>query len=184
MNPSSSLSALSTLLYRMGLHIRRRLPRQQCHAFGPANLQRERIERIYVINLDRQADRWVAVSLELSQVLDSSGAELAKLAVRYPAVDAIAANACSERRRRSRDSMSNSLRYKDWEATQGKRRWEDVERWIGEAVSDGGWLFPAASVQRMGDGIPNRLDRLRAIGNGQVPALVVRAWSELSCGVK
>jgi hypothetical protein len=28
--------------------------------------------------------------------------------------------------------------------------------------------------------VANRLDRIRAIGNGQVPAVVVRAWRELT----
>ena len=46
------------------------------------------IEQIYVINLDRQPDRWIEVSRELNCILDSSGAELTKLTVRYPAVDA------------------------------------------------------------------------------------------------
>jgi GR25 family glycosyltransferase involved in LPS biosynthesis len=48
----------------------------------------ERIERIYVINLERQRDRWIEMGRELSQVLDSSGDELAKRTARYSAVDA------------------------------------------------------------------------------------------------
>ena len=89
MNLSRPLLAASKLLYRIGLKSRRLLPRQQCHTFGASNAkQRQWIEQIYVINLDRQPDRWVEIGRELSHVLDSSGAELAKLAVRYPAVDA------------------------------------------------------------------------------------------------
>ncbi len=89
MNLSIPLRAPSKLLYRTALKCRRLLPRQQCHTLGPSNAKkRQRIEQIYVINLDRQPDRWTEMSKELSQVLDSSGAELTKLTVRYPAVDA------------------------------------------------------------------------------------------------
>jgi DNA (cytosine-5)-methyltransferase 1 len=34
----------------------------------------------------------------------------------------------------------------------------------------------------MVDGVANRVDRLRAIGNGQVPAVVRAAWEELAQG--
>jgi hypothetical protein len=89
MNLSMPLRAPSKLLYRTALKCRRLLPRQQCHTLGPSNAKkRQRIEQIYVINLDRQPDRWTEMSKELSQFLDSSGAELTKLTVRYPAVDA------------------------------------------------------------------------------------------------
>lgn len=87
MNPMRGMRAASRRLYRIGLKSRWLLPRQRCHAFGPASAT-ERIERIYVINLDRQSDRWNEVDQELSQVLDSSGDALAKRAVRYPAIDA------------------------------------------------------------------------------------------------
>ncbi len=33
---------------------------------------------------------------------------------------------------------------------------------------------------RVATGVPNRVGRLKAIGNGQVPQCMVRAWSELS----
>ena len=62
---------------------------RQCQTFGPSNAkEQQRIERIYIINLDRQPDRWIEISRELNRILDSSGTELAKLTVRYPAVDA------------------------------------------------------------------------------------------------
>lgn len=89
MNLSRPLLAPTKLLHSIGLKSRRLLPRQQCHTFGPTTeSERHRIERIYVINLDRQPDRWAEMSRELSQVLDSSRAALTKRAVRYPAVDA------------------------------------------------------------------------------------------------
>lgn len=89
MNLSRPLLAPAKLLYSIGLKSRRLLPLQQCHTFGPSTeSERLRIERIYVINLDRQPDRWAEMSRELSQVLDSSRATLTKRALRYPAVDA------------------------------------------------------------------------------------------------
>src|SRR5437870_3608091 len=89
MNLSRPLLTPTKLLHSIGLKSRRLLPRQQCHTFGPSTeLERPRIERIYVINLDRQPDRWAEVSRELSQVLDSSRTALTMRAVRHTAVDA------------------------------------------------------------------------------------------------
>ena len=87
MNPASGMLAPSRLLYRIGLKSRWLMPRQRCHAFGRSDTM-DRVERIYVINLDRQRDRWIEMGRELSQVLDSSGDDLAKRTVRYSAVDA------------------------------------------------------------------------------------------------
>jgi DNA (cytosine-5)-methyltransferase 1 len=42
------------------------------------------------------------------------------------------------------------------------------------------WLSAESQMVRKSDGMANRMDRLRAIGNGQVPSVVVRAWNELS----
>lgn len=89
MNLFRPFLAPTRLFYSIGLKSRRLLPRQQCHTFGPSiEAERHRIERIYVINLDRQPDRWAEMIRELSQVLDSSRVALTKRAVRYPAVDA------------------------------------------------------------------------------------------------
>ncbi len=89
MNLSHLLLAPSKFLYSIGMKCRRLLPRRRSQAFGIANPKgRPSIERIYVINLDRQPDRWVEMRQELRHVLDSSGAELGHLTERYPAVDA------------------------------------------------------------------------------------------------
>lgn len=40
--------------------------------------------------------------------------------------------------------------------------------------------LPEPRVLGVGNGFPNRVDRTRAIGNAQVPAVVVRAWTELT----
>lgn len=87
MNPTRGMLTPTRFLYRLGLKGRRLLPRQRCHAFGPA-IAAERIERIYVINLDRQPDRWAEMGRELDQILDCSGDSLTRRTVRFPAYDA------------------------------------------------------------------------------------------------
>ena len=90
MNRSSPLSAPKKLLYAFGSTIRRLLPRQQSHTFGaPTESEAHRIEQIYVINLDRQPDRWSEMRKELDRVLDSSRSALTERAVRFPTVDAM-----------------------------------------------------------------------------------------------
>ena len=46
------------------------------------------MERIYVINLNREPARWAEMEQELRQILDCSGAELWNLTERYAAIDA------------------------------------------------------------------------------------------------
>jgi|SRR5665811_57016 len=89
MNLASPLRAPLKVLYRIAMKCRGMLPRKRAQAFGPLNTkQRPQIERIYVINLNRQPDRWVEMERELKHVLDSSGADLWNLTERYSAVDA------------------------------------------------------------------------------------------------
>ena len=89
MNLTSPLLAPSKLLYRIAMKCRRLLPRKRAQAFGPLNTKEQpRIERIYVINLNRQPDRWAEMERELRHVLDTSGTELWNLTEQYPAVDA------------------------------------------------------------------------------------------------
>jgi DNA (cytosine-5)-methyltransferase 1 len=46
-----------------------------------------------------------------------------------------------------------------------------------KAWAEGSW---EDGILRVADGVANRIDRLRALGNGQVPAVATRAFSELS----
>lgn len=41
---------------------------------------------------------------------------------------------------------------------------------------DGGWWSAEPRLDRVVDGVANRVDRLRCIGNGQVPAVAALAW--------
>lgn len=58
---------------------------------------------------------------------------------------------------------------------------ERVEGSDGRARTTRGNVWPAEpGMGRMADGVANRVDRLKALGNGQVPAVVRRAWECLS----
>ncbi len=87
MNPTQDRLAATRFLYSVGLKSRRLLPRQRCGAFGPAH-GTERIERIYVVNLDCEPHRWAEMRRELDQLLDCSGRALTERVVRFPASDA------------------------------------------------------------------------------------------------
>jgi DNA (cytosine-5)-methyltransferase 1 len=41
------------------------------------------------------------------------------------------------------------------------------------------WIEGPGGVLGMDDGVAHRVDRIRALGNGQVPAVVLRAWRTL-----
>ena len=78
-------------IYRLALWARRLLGKRRCRAFDQVQNEAvsDSIERIYVINLDRQLLRWKQVTRELSQVLDASGSSLRRYATRVSAVDAL-----------------------------------------------------------------------------------------------
>ena len=77
------------LLHSLFLKCRIHLPRQQCLAFmSSPDCQQPGIGPIYVINLDRQPDRWIAVRRELDRIVDAGGKSLSERVVRYSACDA------------------------------------------------------------------------------------------------
>lgn len=89
MNLSKPLHAVSRVLHFLFLQCRTRLPRQQCLAFvPPLDARQSGIGPIFVINLDRQPDRWSDVLRELACVLDAAGKPLSERVVRYSACDA------------------------------------------------------------------------------------------------
>lgn len=51
---------------------------------------------------------------------------------------------------------------------------------FGGRLGDGSWWRTEPELGRVAYGVAHGVDRLRAIGNGQVPAVVVRAWEELT----
>lgn len=83
------LNLASRFSYKLLLQSRLCLPPKQCFSFASRpDLQRKGIDLIYVINLDRQPDRWSNVVRELTCVLDCDRKPLADKAVRYSASDA------------------------------------------------------------------------------------------------
>ena len=82
------LAAVSQV-FRIWLSLRKLLPRRKCRTFGLQGAEnRPGIEKIYVINLDREPDRWSKIEQELRHILDSSGADILSLTERHAAVDA------------------------------------------------------------------------------------------------
>lgn len=89
MNLSRRPFAVICHVFRFWLNLRRLLPRRKCRTFGVPDAEGyHRIEKVYVINLDRQPGRWSEMEQELRHILDSSGTELLKLTERHVAVDA------------------------------------------------------------------------------------------------
>ncbi len=83
-----SLSVVSHV-FRFWLTLRKLLPRRKCQTFGAqGEAKGDRIEKVYVINLDREPGRWSNMEQGLRHILDSSGAELLSLTERHVAVDA------------------------------------------------------------------------------------------------
>lgn len=81
--------AMVRFFFRFWLTIRRLLPKRKCQALGVQRAaEGPGIEKVYVINLDREPGRWYKMEQELRHILDSSGSETLKLAERYIAVDA------------------------------------------------------------------------------------------------
>ena len=88
MNLKNSTSLAFSCIFRLWLNFRGLLPRRRCRAFAlKSESQRARIEKVYVINLDRQPGRWSRMQRELKRILDSSGRDLLALTERYSAID-------------------------------------------------------------------------------------------------
>jgi len=89
MNLSKPLRGVSRHLHSLVLRCRAHLPQQQCNTFAAHSDSRQSgIGPIFVINLERQPQRWVNVLRELSCILDASGKPLSERALRYAACDA------------------------------------------------------------------------------------------------
>lgn len=89
MNLASPWRTSSKLLFRFAMNFRRFLPKKRSQAFGSMNALDPKIQHIYVINLNRQSNRWTEMKKELSHILDCSGRELWSLTKRHIAVDAM-----------------------------------------------------------------------------------------------
>lgn len=89
MNLARPLFPVVSYVFRFLLNFRRFLPRRKCHVFCVQGTEKgSGIEKVYVINLDREPARWYRMKQELKLIFDSSGIELLKCSKRHVAVDA------------------------------------------------------------------------------------------------
>ncbi len=89
MNLARPLRKIGGCAFQFWLALLRLLPKQKCQAFSIQGAQKgPRIEKVYVINLNREPSRWSMIQKELRRILDSSGEDLLNLTERYVAVDA------------------------------------------------------------------------------------------------
>jgi len=73
------------------------------------------------------------------------------------------------------ESVANA----DGAGLEGWQRSAAARASFGGAARDGGWWAAEPDVGRVAHGVASRVDRLRAIGNGQVPAVAALAWREM-----
>jgi DNA (cytosine-5)-methyltransferase 1 len=80
----------------------------------------------------------------------------------------------------SGDSANDPLRHGCGQVEQAQRRGAQGEGAAGEADEPApSWWSAEPDVDRVVSGIPNRVDRIRAIGMAQVPLMAARAWQTL-----
>lgn len=60
----------------------------------------------------------------------------------------------------------------------------EPEREHAGSTSEPGWWESEPRVGRVADGVANRVDRLKALGNGQVAEVARRAWETLKRGIE
>jgi len=91
MNKISIPGPIFRFIYRTALRAKKLLGAKKCIAFDRVENESisDGIEHIYVINLERQPQRWKQVIEELSQVLDANGRSLRSYVSRISAVDAL-----------------------------------------------------------------------------------------------
>ncbi len=87
MNTSTYSGFFSRLRYRAMIGARYLGRKTSSESFG-AEEHHDAIQRIYVINLDREPDRWRHMSRELRSLYDRSGKPLTAISRRFSAVDA------------------------------------------------------------------------------------------------
>jgi hypothetical protein len=74
MNLASRPKAVISNIFRTWFWVRKLLPKQRCYCFAAPEIRAgSSIEKIYVINLDREYERWARIVSQLRQVLDASG---------------------------------------------------------------------------------------------------------------
>src|SRR4051794_9931550 len=87
MNEPTYAGLVARLLYRGMLSTRYLGAKPVCESIG-ATEKHDKIQRIYVINLDREANRWRRMRRELGNVFGSTLHPIATIARRFSAIDA------------------------------------------------------------------------------------------------
>lgn len=81
-------------------------------------------------------------------------------------------------------SEFNTSRKRELANTKSKRwQWDWLTWPRREGFENGSWWKIEPGMGRMVDGLDYRMDRLKTIGNGQVPAVAATAWRILSKGL-
>lgn len=88
----------------------------------------------------------------------------------------IRVDACRE----NADSDTNAIQGKQRECAHQEVRQGQDERQAGSLRDVNDWWITEPGVGRVAHWVANRVDRLKAIGNGQVPAVVRLAWRLLN----
>ena len=89
MNRRKRPGLLSRMAYRLMLASRRLASKPKCKAFSKAaDKCLQTIEDIFVINLDRQVQRWMQMQSELCFLADQEGRPLIEMTKRFSAIDA------------------------------------------------------------------------------------------------
>lgn len=76
------------------------------------------------------------------------------------------------------NALPTGLQGQDNQRGKGDKKWQDAKIW-GHATECSWWQVEP-NVGRVVDGVASRVDRLKAIGNGQVSEVARRAWESLS----
>ena len=81
-------------------------------------------------------------------------------------------------------NANNQSRFQTCEKTNAKRdkwnAWENIGWKYWQRTSSPDWSLPEAVSDGISDGVAYRVDRLKAIGNGQVPLCAATAWKVLT----
>ena len=75
---------------------------------------------------------------------------------------------------RLQTSQAISTKRGEWDS------WQDIGWQYWERTPTPDWSISEAVSDRIPDGVANRMDRLKAIGNGQVPVVAATAWRILN----